>query len=287
MQFQTVISATQLSLIAGRQDLVIIDCRFSLMEPELGYQQYQQAHIEGALYADLDKDLSSPVTDTSGRHPLPDSQHFSEVISRWGLTPDTQVVVYDDNSGFFAARLWWLLKASGHTRVALLDGNLQAWIAAGNLLDTGIPEVTGSNYRLTIDPESYCEAEALQAGLDADQLVLIDARAAERYNGDVEPIDPVAGHIPGAINLPITSNLDGNGLFLSAAELNQRYSAAAGSVPAHRVIHMCGSGVFACHAILAMEIAGLYQSKLYPGSWSEWIQDESRSIVRGGVTDDT
>lgn len=275
------------TLLAGIEDpdLRLFDCRFSLADTEAGRRAYAEGHLPGAYHADLDAHLSSPIGPTTGRHPLPDPARLAAWLGDCGVSPRTRVVVYDDVAGGFAVRLWWLLRWIGHDRVALLDGGLQAWIAAGGALTREIPRHEKRELTASPDDTRWITTESLAAELAADptgdRLTLIDARAPERFRGDREPIDPVAGHIPGAINLPLMDNLDADGRFLSAERLRERFTRAIGQAPPSSVVHSCGSGVNACHNLLAMEIAGLHGSRLYAGSWSEWIRSPERRVATG------
>jgi thiosulfate/3-mercaptopyruvate sulfurtransferase len=271
------------TLLAGLEDpdLRLFDCRFSLADPGAGRRAYAEGHLPGASYADLDAHLSSPIGPTTGRHPLPDPPRLAAWLGDCGVSPQTRVVVYDDVGGGFAVRLWWLLRWIGHDRVALLDGGLQAWIAAGGALTREVPRHEPGELNARPDDTRWVTTEVLAADLTTGRLTLIDARAPERFRGDQEPIDPVAGHIPGAINLPLTDNLDPDGRFLCSDLLRKRFTRAIGQAPPSSVVHTCGSGVNACHNILAMEIAGLNGSRLYAGSWSEWIRSPERPVATG------
>ena len=261
-------------------NLRLFDCRFSLSEPELGRRAYASGHLPHAVYAHLDDHLSGSITPASGRHPLPDPTRLADWLGRCGVDSETDVVAYDDMGGAFAVRLWWLLRWLGHHRAALLDGGLAAWQAAGGALSTEAPQPVPA--RLTARPDDglWITTDALAAALPAGTVLVIDARAPERYRGEVEPIDPVAGHIPGAINLPFSGNLGSDGCFLPPVELRRRFETALGGTPAARVAHSCGSGVNACHNLLAMELAGLTGSRLYAGSWSEWIRKKGLAARR-------
>lgn len=280
MGYETLIDAATVLDNVHQPQWRIVDCRFNLADTEAGRRAYQAGHLPGASYAHLDEDLSSPVTATSGRHPLPDEQAFLQTLGRWGISTDTQVVVYDDAGGATAARLWWLLKRVGHRDVAVLDGGLAAWAQAGGELVTDLPVV--------VDSGAYLASLALVQARNADELLaqmsdprwqLVDARAAERFRGEVEPLDPVAGHIPGAMNRPLQQNLQPDGRFKSFNQLRGEWQALLGEATPKEVVHYCGSGVTACHNLLAMEHAGLNGSRLYPGSWSEWCKDASRPMV--------
>lgn len=257
----------------------MIDCRFALEDPSLGIARYRQSHLPGASFADLDQNLSSPIYATSGRHPLPAFDALASQLGKWGINSATQVVAYDDMSGFFASRLWWLLRTLGHQKVAVLEGGIQAWQAAGQPLEAATPKINHTHFKARIDEQAWWDVDELQQQLNRRDCVLIDVRTKLRFDGIEEPIDPVAGHIPGAVNLPITENLDAKGYFLDAANLRNNYQRLIGDVMPDKVAHNCGSGVFACFGVLAMEVAGLPGSKLYPGSWSEWIRDPSRGVA--------
>ena len=281
---------------SAERDWTILDCRFDLARPDWGASAYATGHVPNALYAHLDRDLSGPVTPASGRHPLPSIERLAETFGRWGIDDTVQVVAYDQGNGAFAARLWWLLRWAGHRKVAVLNGGFAAWQQAGLPTDTapGVrrPRVftprPGTNAVVsTAELERLLAAGALESGAS----MLVDARGADRFAGENETIDPVAGHIPGARNHPFLRNVDARGRFLAAAELRERWQAtlearpsgepAAGGAPAERAIAMCGSGVTACHNLLALEVAGLPGARLYAGSWSEWIRDADRPVVRG------
>ncbi len=276
MSYSTLISTEHLQ--QAYDDCVVVDCRFALNEPTLGETLYWQGHLPKARYADLDKHLSSPITPTSGRHPLPDFEKLMTQLGQWGIDRDTQVITYDDMSGFFASRLWWLMKTLGHQHVAVLDGGMQAWQAISGKLETNAPQVSVCTYSGQVNRGAWWDVSQLQQNLSANDCVLIDVRAKERFDGTEEPIDSIAGHIPGALNIPITELLDEQGKFLQPGSLRQQYQRVIGSTMPNKVVHSCGSGVFACFGILAMEAAGLSGAKLYPGSWSEWIRDPKRGI---------
>jgi len=283
MKFTTLISPDQLAQHLHAPQLRIFDCRFALTRPQSGRQAYAKAHIPGACYAHLNEDLSAPVTPTSGRHPLPDPRALAEKLGRWGVDRDKQVVVYDDSFGSMAVRLWWLLRWLGHDAVALLDGGFPAWQKQGRELSAEIPVVRPTEFHPAPDDSMRVDSAAMLAALQQKRLI-IDARAEERFTGFIEPIDKVAGHIPGTLNRPFEDNLDMRGNFLPPKELRGEYESLLHGAPPAEVIHMCGSGVTACHNMLAMELAGLPMGKLYAGSWSEWITDPSRPIVgKAGV----
>jgi thiosulfate/3-mercaptopyruvate sulfurtransferase len=221
------------------------------------------------------------VTPRTGRHPLPSPDAFAATLSRWGITPGTQVVAYDASSGMFAARLWWMLRWAGHDRTAVLDGGLQAWLLAGGRLDQSVQQREAVAYRPAWRHSMALGSGDIEASLDAGSLLLVDARGAERYEGRAEPIDPVAGHVPGAVNHPCTWNVGPDGRFLPPAALQQRWLETLGGREPAAVACMCGSGVTACHDLLALEHAGLPGARLYPGSWSEWVRDPARPVARG------
>ena len=281
MTFTTLVSAAQLHQAQSRDlPLVLLDTRFDLNDPAAGEQAYLAGHLPGAHYAHLDRDLAGPKTGRNGRHPLPEPAAWRRTVQAWGITPATQVVVYDNHGGMFAARAWWLLRQSGH-QVAVLDGGLAAWEAAGGTLSRDVPPLAGTAVQ-TGAPAPWpgiVEADALLARLD-EQFIL-DARAPERYRGDVEPLDPVAGHIPGARNRFFKNNLTAEGTFKPAETLRAEFLAQLAATPPGEVVHQCGSGATACHNLLAMEVAGLAGSRLYPGSWSEWCSDPARPVAKG------
>lgn len=274
--YKTLINTQSLVARLGQKDQIIFDCRFNLADPSAGEQAYQAGHIPSAFYLHLDDDLSSPIQADTGRHPLPDIKNFANKLAAYGLNRNTQVFVYDDNSGAFAGRTWWLLRWLGHEAVAVLDGGFTAWIAAGGALEQtqAKPKHVG-NFQAQIQADYFLTTAALS---QPHPYQLIDARSAERFRGELEPIDPIAGHIPGALNRPLTDNLS-NGQFKSPETLKQEWEAKLAGKSAREIVHMCGSGVSACHNLLAMEIAGLSGSRLYVGSWSEWIRDPKRPIA--------
>jgi thiosulfate/3-mercaptopyruvate sulfurtransferase len=285
MTFKTLIDVDSLWKLLGEPQLAIVDCRFDLMNPDAGRQAYLRAHIPGARYADLNRDLSAPIAAHTGRHPLPAPASFAVRLDALGIGNDTRVVAYDDANGSIAARLWWMLRWMGHGAVAVLDGGFKAWTAAGGALQSGAAEPAETQpgarrFTPRIDAGSVVSTAELERALRDPQAVLVDARAQERYAGTVEPIDPVAGHIPGAVNHPFTANLDAEGRFLSAAELKRRWQERLAGREPENLVAMCGSGVTACHNLLSLEVAGLGGGKLYAGSWSEWIRDPRRPTAR-------
>lgn len=282
MTRQMLVTAEQLHQLQADTDCIIVDCRFNLADPDAGYQLFLKSHIPNATYANLDKDLSSPVTPLSGRHPLPEAEQFASFLSRIGWQPGLKLVAYDDMGGAFAARLWWLMKYFGLSGAALLDGGLAAWLAAGFPTQTGeVDSRAAARLTLQAQREMVMSASEVQAGLAGHEILLVDARACERFRGDVEPIDSVAGHVPGAKNLPLSQNLGSDGCFKPSEEIHRLWQPLQGDMGAGQVVHMCGSGVTACFNQFASELAGLQGSKLYAGSWSEWIRDPGRGAETG------
>ena len=274
--YQTIISVDELSKQKDRSDWIVVDCRYDLADLSSGYQSYLQSHIVGAIYADVLNDLSGqPVTD-HGRHPLPTADKLRKVFSSLGVDKHKQVVVYDASSGAFAARLWWLLRYMGHDAVAVLDGGWQAWRTAVLAVETGKGKCNPGAFTGEPRSEWLVTIDAVAA-----VPLLIDSRDAARYRGDVEPLDPVAGHIPGAINHCWKENLAENGHFLDYGQLQQQFSQIYADTPAEQVVFYCGSGVSACHNLLAAAHAGLAPARLYAGSWSEWCSETDRPIATG------
>ena len=281
MILTTLVNTETLSRHLDDPRWVVVDCRFVLTDPDAGRRAYAAGHVPGARYAHLDNDLCSPVTPASGRHPLPYPQVLAEKLGRWGIDKTSQVVVYDDTFGAIAARLWWLLRWLGHEAVALLDGGYPKWQREGHPVTMELPMIQATQFHPTINNAMWVDAEYVEKIHEQKDGVLIDARADIRFRGDVEPLDKIAGHIPGAINIPYEDNLDFSGEFMSDEALRELYLAAMNHVAPDQVVQMCGSGVTACHNILAMEHAGLAGSKLYAGSWSEWITDANHPVAKG------
>jgi thiosulfate/3-mercaptopyruvate sulfurtransferase len=278
---RTLVDPATLARHLGDPAWVVFDCRFDLADPGKGRAAFAAAHVPGACYAHLDEDLSGPITPASGRHPLPDPASLCAWLSRRGVTAGRQVVAYDDSGGSMAVRLWWLLRWLGHHAAAVLDGGWQAWQGVGLPTDAAPPAPVPGRFSGTPRPDMLLSTAEIAASLGTDRWLLIDARTAERFRGDAEPIDPVAGHVPGAVNLPLQQNLASDGRFLSAAVLRRHYAAVLAGRSPETVACMCGSGVTAVHDLLAMEIAGLPGARLYAGSWSEWIRDPGRPVTRG------
>ena len=291
--FNTLISVQELqALQASNQPLMIFDCSFDLAKPEAGYMQYLDSHIAGAVYANLDTDLSQKTVRTElvevsgqasgGRHPLPSREKFSAWLSSIGFTNDMQAVVYDSNNTMTAGRLWWMLKWLGHERVAVLDGGFQAYVALQAPLAKGLqPSMPASQYQLGLSSLPLVDASGVAAKIGSQQAAILDARAAPRYRGEVEPLDPVAGHIPSALNRPFHANMNVDGTFKPASVLRAEFETLlAGRDPA-QTIHHCGSGVSAIPNVLAMAVAGFGLTTLYAGSWSDWCSDTSRPVAQG------
>lgn len=280
MAYTTLISPQDLNLHLHRSDWIIVDCRFDLAQPEWGFRSYQENHIPGAVYADLDRDLSAPRTPQTGRHPLPSTTEFLKRLCRWGIDPNKQVVVYDTVGGAFAARLWWMLRLYHHEAVAVLDGGFDHWVRLGYPTESGI-HTNPPTVKINTQPDLHwvVTTAEIEQHIRQPRFLLIDARAPERYRGETEPIDPVAGHIPGAVNRFHQNNLNPDGTFKSPDRLRQEFTDLLQGTPPDDVVVYCGSGVTSCHHLLAMEIAGLRGARLYVGSWSEWIRDPSHPIA--------
>jgi len=279
--FMTVVSTEQLAQHLADPRWIVFDCRFTLTNTEAGAIAYRQGHIPGARYVHLDNDMSSPVTSSSGRHPLPDVKLFSDKLSRWGVDSSKQLVVYDDSFGSMAVKMWWLLRWLGHDNVALLDGGLPKWMKQKQPVSTELPVIIPAKFIPHLRNELVASAADVNKARQERCCLVIDARPEQRFSGEREPLDKVAGHIPGSINWVFEENLDFDGTYLPADELKQAYAKLLHGVKPAHVVNTCGSGVTACHNILAMEIAGLPGSKLYAGSWSEWITDPSRPVATG------
>jgi thiosulfate/3-mercaptopyruvate sulfurtransferase len=287
--YSTLIGVAELAPHLGDVDWVSVDCRFELSRPEWGEQAWAAGHIPHALYAHLERDLSGPRTSGSGRHPLPDPGALAGTFGRYGIDGGVQVVAYDQGPGAYAARLWWLLRWLGHQRVAVLDGGFAAWERARLPVSSAPAARPPRRFEARANRGWVVTTEAIAAALASGALaraepLLIDARGADRFAGENETIDPVAGHIPGAHNHPYTGNLDAHGQFRSADELRRAWTASLRGRPPAAVVAMCGSGVTACHNLLALEVAGLRGAQLYAGSWSEWIRDPARAVARGRDT---
>lgn len=277
--FTTLVPVDTLAAHLDDARWLIVDCRFDLAQTAAGETAYRTGHIAGALYAHLDRDLSSPITAQTGRHPLPDPDHFAATLSSWGVSADTQVIAYDADNGMYASRLWWLLRWLGHRAVAVLDGGFKAWTAAGLPISTEIPSRLPSQFQARPNRDLWLDAAQVQQRAQQDDWRLLDARAPERFLGKVEPLDKVAGHVPGARNHPFATNLASDGRFGAPEELRRRYEQSQAGVADDHTIVMCGSGVTACHLLLGMEVAGKPGARLYAGSWSEWIRNPARGVA--------
>lgn len=278
MSYTTLVDAATLATHLGDPDWLVVDVRHQLADTGYGERAYAESHIPGAAFLHCDRDLSGPLTGSNGRHPLPASEQLAARLGEIGVGPQTQVVVYDDAQGMIAGRLWLLLRWLGHDRVALLDGGLQAWQDAGGALTAERPRRPPTVFTARVR-DAMVDADYVRAFLQTSRMHLVDARSPDRYRGENETIDRVGGHIPGAINRFFRENLQADGRFKPAAELRAEWLAVlAGSSP-DQVVHQCGSGVSACHNMLAMEIAGLPGSRLYAGSWSEWCADCGRPVA--------
>jgi thiosulfate/3-mercaptopyruvate sulfurtransferase len=281
---RTLISATELRALQQQDtSLVLLDCGFELTDPAAGERAHAQGHLPGAIYAHLERDLSGPKQDPDGvfrgRHPLPDRAAFATTVARWGITPRSPVVAYDTHGGPYAARAWWLLRWLGHADVAVLDGGTAAWREAGGGFESTVSRpAQAPPYPPAAAAMPTIDAAALQRGLG--RLRVVDARAGERFRGEVEPLDQAAGHIPGAINRFFKHNLQADGRFKPVAELEAEWHTLLAPFAADAVVQQCGSGVTACHNLLALEHAGLGTTTLYPGSWSEWSADPARPVAR-------
>ena len=281
MSYQTIISAHDLNQNINNENWFVFDCRFLLKDPNGGLKKFNEGHIPGAQFADMDKDLSSPMTKTSGRHPLPDPNTFIEKLRKWGVSNNSQIICYDDMSGAFAARMWWLCHWLGHIDVAVLDGGIEKWTANNLPLETNVQTKKTGNFVGEANDAMWVEIHFVQQQLEQGNICLLDARSAERFTAKDQKTDPVPGHIPSALNYPFAGNLNQQGVFRSEQELLQRFESIFANNHQDEIINMCGSGVTACHNALAMKIAGLSIPRLYVGSWSEWIKDQSRPIGTG------
>lgn len=279
--FTTLIDANTLAAQLDRADLVVFDCRFDLANTAWGEAEFNAAHIPGAQYLHLDRDLSGPITAHSGRHPLPDPAVFAHALAARGVGESSQLVAYDQGNGAHAARLWWLARWIGLRAVAVLDGGMAAWRGADLPAETVVRARAPATLRVSEDSRAWVTTETVDALRLRPGHLLVDARGAERFAGRNETIDPVAGHVPGARNHPFAGNLGVDGRFLPVEQLRRRWDTLLGSLPPSAVVAMCGSGVTACHNLLALEHAGLPGARLYAGSWSEWIRDPSRPTAVG------
>jgi thiosulfate/3-mercaptopyruvate sulfurtransferase len=274
------ITATELASLCGTPDLLVVDCRFDLGNAGFGAAAYAAGHIPGAVFAAMEYDLSARRSPGSGRHPLPSPRDFAAVLGRWGFTDAAHVVAYDQGSGAAASRLWWLLRARGHRRVQVLDGGWAAWLAAGGAAETGTPVVSPTH--VAERPfAGVLDAAQVAVGVADGSITLVDARAADRFAGRNETIDPVAGHVPGARNRPFTANLADGQRWHAPERLREIWAAELATAADRPIVAMCGSGITACHNLLALAVAGHDDAHLYAGSWSEWITDPARPVATG------
>ncbi len=280
MLYSTLITIKDISANLGNPDWAIFDCHFLLDDTEAGRRTYLEAHIPGAIYVHLDKDLSGKVIPgKTSRHPLPDIDTFAATLSNWGIDETVQVVAYDDRGGSIAARLWWMMQWVGHPNVAVLDGNFTHWREAGFPTKSGVETRSPRSFKPHPNPNLLVDANQIMAMRKSPEVLIIDSRAPERYRGELEVLDPIAGHIPGAVNAFFGNNMDEDGHFKNKEQLRIRFKKIFGDIPAEKTIFYCGSGVTAAHNILAIAYAGLGNAVLYPGSWSEWITDPNRPVV--------
>lgn len=274
------VSCDQLAMHLDDRDWRIIDCRHQLSDVTYGERAYVEGHVSGAFFLHLDRDLSGPMTGRNGRHPLPDPEVLARRLGAIGITRQTMVVVYDDAEGMVAGRLWWMLRWLGHDRVAVLDGGFPRWAAQGLPVTKTAPSCDPVVFKADPSHDWVVSAESVLANLDRQEFIVVDARGADRFRGENETIDPVGGHIPYALSRPFRDNLNEDGTFRSAEELRQAYSDLLGGKRPEQVVMQCGSGVSACHNLIAMELAGLPGARLYAGSWSEWCSDPARPVAR-------
>jgi len=282
MTEEMLISAQKLATLVAEDKAQVFDCRFNLHHPDQGRHSWLAAHIPRAMYAHLGDNLSGRITTQSGRHPLPAARSFAAFLARSGWLPGKRVVAYDAHGGAFASRLWWLMNYFGLGSTSLLDGGINAWMASGLTMESGPVSVKRTALpALTPHPGMILNTQAVINGLENDEIQLLDARAQDRFNGTSEPIDPVAGHVPGAANHPMDQNVAEGSFFRNEAELKSQFRRVIGKRDPAEIIHMCGSGVTACHNQFAMELAGILGSRLYVGSWSEWIRNPLRPVATG------
>lgn len=279
MEHRTLIETDELARHLQDPAWRIIDVRHNLADVNAGFAHYSLAHIPGAHFLHLDRDLSAQKTGNNGRHPLPSAASFSQTLRRIGVDQGQTIVIYDDAGGMIAARLWWMLRWCGIFSAGVLNGGWQKWCAEQRPTSAERPSVTPSEFSAGGNRHAWVDVDYVQQHLARDDMLLLDARSAERFRGENETLDPVGGHIPGARNHFFQHNLDARACFKSAGELRSQFHTLLGDCPPQQVIHQCGSGVTACHNLLAMEVAGLHGSRLYPGSWSEWCADPARPIV--------
>ncbi|MGQ0750882.1 MAG: sulfurtransferase [Betaproteobacteria bacterium] len=281
MPYTTLVSVQELAAHLHDAGWIVCDCRHDLADYGAGRRAYAESHVPGARFLHLDEDLSGPKTGLNGRHPLPHPITLTLRLGALGIDNAAQVIAYDASGGVYAARLWWMLRWVGHQRAAVLDGGWRAWLGASHAVTAEVPEPRPTTFNPGLQPDRGTDVRYLTAHLE--ELLVVDARSPDRFRGDNETLDPVAGHIPGAVNRFYKLNLGADGHFKDAAELKREFAQLIGSRSPARVVHQCGSGVTACHNLLAMEIAGLTGSILYPGSWSEWCADPARPVATGAA----
>ena len=279
--FTTLISPFELAQRIDLPGWVVVDCRHDLADVTFGRRAYWEAHIPGARFMHLDEDLSAEKTGKNGRHPLPTAEVFAARLTSVGISNNSQVVAYDDAGGMYAARLWWMLRWLGHDAVAVLDGGLQAWLAAGQGLSSEVRTQVAAAPFQPYPRACRVDVHWMAQNIGQPHLFLLDARSPDRFRGENETMDPVGGHIPGAMNRFYKDNLNSHGQFKSAGELRRIFDDLLQGTPPEHVVAQCGSGVTACHNLLALEVAGLYGARLYPGSWSEWCSDPCRPVEKG------
>ena len=280
MRHTTLVSISDLAAHLDDAGWIVCDCRHDLVDTEAGRRAYRESHIPSAQFVHLDEDLSAPKTGRNGRHPLPAPEQFARRLGELGVDNAKQVVAYDASGGCYAARLWWMLRWLGHDAVAVLDGGWDAWRKAPHPIADRIPVIRAAQFTMYRRANMACDAQYIVANLEKSGPLLLDARSADRFRGENETLDPVAGHIPGALNRFFRLNLDGDGNFKPSTTLKQEFNELLGNNAPGNVAHYCGSGVTACHNLLAMEVAGLSGSRLYPGSWSEWCSNPSRPVAK-------
>ena len=283
MNFDTLITPEQLAPHIDDSSWRIFDCRHELSNPDVGERAYREAHIPNAQFLHVDRDLSGRKNGSNGRHPLPDPATFAARMARCGVSNSTQVVAYDDAGGMYAARLWWMLRWLGHDKVAVLDGGLPAWTRAGYGVNSKVPSVKPATFEWRLC-DQVIDANYILSHLHDPDVLLLDSRGADRFRGENETIDPVPGHIPGAVSRPFRDNLNADGRFRSPQELRETFAPLLGQYRIDHVVAYCGSGVSACHNLLALKLAGFGGAKLYAGSWSEWCSDRGRPVATGSDT---
>lgn len=280
MQWTTLVSADDLAAELGHPELVVVDCRYNLRDRDAGAKAWRTGHIQGAVYADLERDLSDLSKKGRGRHPLPEATDFCARLGEWGISAKSQVVAYDAGDSAVASRFWWMLRLLGHARAAVLDGGVSAWLAAGNRLEARAVKPVARTYTGRWRVGGIASTAVVAARAASGDGLLVDARAADRFQGAVEPLDKIAGHIPGAINRPYFRNLGADGRFKTPAQLAREFDELLDGREATSLVSMCGSGVTACHHVLALDHAGRPGARVYSGSWSEWIDSPARPVAR-------